>query len=65
MQFVLVSHRTAAPQIEALEPECWGVSWGVDVLNNTQAIDIARILPGILEARVGIEPALTDLQSAA
>ena len=31
MQFVLVSHRTAAPQIEALEPECWGVSWGVGV----------------------------------
>ena len=27
----LMSHRTNAPQIEALEPECWGVSWGVAV----------------------------------
>ena len=29
MQVALMSHRTTAPQIEALEPECWGVSWGV------------------------------------
>ena len=25
---VLMGHGTVAPQIEALEPEYWGVSWG-------------------------------------
>jgi hypothetical protein len=25
----LMSQGNVAPQIEALEPECWGVSWGV------------------------------------
>ena len=33
MQFALMGHGTVAPQIEALEPECWGVSWGVAYLN--------------------------------
>ena len=35
MQLMLIEHGTVAPQIEALEPEYWGVSWGVDVSNNT------------------------------
>ena len=65
MQMVLMSHRTTAPQIEALEPEYWGVSWGVGVSENLYPIDIKVLLSQILEARVGIEPALTDLQSAA
>ena len=29
-----VSRGTTAPQIEALEPEFWGVSWGVGILYN-------------------------------
>ena len=29
MQLVLMGHRTVTPPIEALEPERWGVSWGV------------------------------------
>ena len=33
MQFALMGHGTVAPQIEALEHECWGVSWGVGDLN--------------------------------
>ena len=28
MQFALMGHGTVAPQIEALEHECWGVIWG-------------------------------------
>ena len=28
MQFVLMGNGTVAPQIEALEHECWGVIWG-------------------------------------
>ena len=35
MQFVLIGHATVAPQIEALEPESWGVSWGVGVSDDT------------------------------
>jgi hypothetical protein len=34
MQLVLIGHGTIAPQIAALEPEYWGVSWGVDVSDN-------------------------------
>ena len=40
MQVALMSHRTTAPQIEALEPECWGVSWGVGLSECPQAIDM-------------------------
>ena len=40
MQLVLMGHGTLAPQIEALEPECWGVSWGVAVSEYPQTPDI-------------------------
>ena len=33
---------TVAPQIEALEPECWGVSWEVGAYEYPQAPDIKR-----------------------
>ena len=37
---VPMSRRTTAPQIEALEPEYRGVSWGVGEYECPQAIDI-------------------------
>jgi hypothetical protein len=35
MQLVLMGHGTVAPQIEALEAESWGVTWGMGVSNAT------------------------------
>ena len=40
MQLMTMGQGTVAPQIEALEPECWGVSWGVKLPEYSQAIDI-------------------------
>ena len=34
MQLMLMGSGTVAPRIEALEPETWGVSWGVGVTYN-------------------------------
>ena len=44
MQLMTMGHGTVAPQIEALEPESWGVTWGVGISDNYSAIDIARVL---------------------
>ena len=35
-----VSRGTTAPQIEALEPEFWGVKWGEGLPEYPQALDI-------------------------
>ena len=35
-----VPRGTTAPEIEALEPESWGVTWGVGIYKYPQAIDI-------------------------
>ena len=42
MHLVLIGHGTVAPQIEALEPESWGVTWGVSLFKYPQVIDIYR-----------------------
>ena len=47
---------TVAPQIEALEPECWGVSWGVGAYEYPQALDIQGKAGKELELARGIEP---------
>ena len=31
---------TTAPEIEALEPEIWGVTWGASLFKYPQVIDI-------------------------
>ena len=40
VQLMTMGQGTVAPQIEALEPECWGVSWGVGLPEYPQALDI-------------------------
>ena len=45
-----------APHIEALEPEYWGVIWGVVLPEYPQAIDIKRNTGKEMELARGIEP---------
>ena len=56
MQLALIGHGTIAPQIEALEPECWGVSWGVALPEYSQSLDIQGNTGEEMELARGIEP---------
>ena len=56
MQLVLMGQGKAAPQIEALEPEYWGVSWGVVVSEYPQASNMQGNTGGEMELARGIEP---------
>ena len=56
MQLVLIGHGTVAPQIVALEPECWGVSWGVALPECPQPLDINGNIEEEMELARGIEP---------
>ena len=47
---------TAAPQIEALEPECWGVIWGAGAYENPKALVIKGNTGEEMELARGIEP---------
>ena len=52
----LMSQTNVAPHIEALEPESWGVSWGVTVCEHPQALDMQGNTGKELELARGIEP---------
>ena len=56
MQLVLMGHATADPQIEALEPECWGVVLGVGLHEHPQSLHIKGNMGQELELARGIEP---------